>query len=174
MRFVLVFIILLIACPLFGETSYQRPEVLIDSMVRAGSFSTPFMNHQGSALIKAFYVEMPSLAYVSREQIKLGGVRFNPKNFTAISNYYINQISYFDILEKKERPIPFPKEAILRGISWSPDGKKVAITMEKEFCQELWIIAIPSLQKNQVPGVCLNSILKKEIEWIDSSKMFLP
>lgn len=174
MRFVLVFIILLIACPLFGETSYQRPELLIDSMVRAGSFSTPFMNHQGSALIKAFYVEMPSLAYVSREQIKLGGVRFNPKNFTAISNYYINQISYFDILEKKERPIPFPKEAILRGISWSPDGKKVAITMEKEFCQELWIIAIPSLQKNQVPGVCLNSILKKEIEWIDSSKMFLP
>jgi dipeptidyl aminopeptidase/acylaminoacyl peptidase len=155
-----------------AETLYQKPEALIDNLVKANSFSSPFINRQENAIIKAFYQEMPTIKYVAREQVKLGGVRFNPKNYTAIYNYFINQISYFDIKTKKEKPINFLGDVILRDISWSPDGKHFAVSLEKEFCQELWIVAVPSLSKYKVPEVCLNSILKREVNWIDSNRIF--
>lgn len=174
MRFVCL---MLFGLPVFftsltmAEVKYQRPEPLVDDLVRADSFSSPLINGQEDALIKMYYKSMPSIDYVSRLQVKLGGLRFNPQNYAAISNYYVNRLSYFDVKAKKESVIPFPKEAILRHVSWSPDGKNLVVSLEKENCVELWIIEIPTLLKKKIPGVCLNSILKKDIEWVGSSKI---
>ena len=77
-----------------AETPYQRPEEKIDRLIRAESFSNLVMNRQEDAMIKTFYKEMPSIKYVARTQVKLGGLRFNPQNYTSILNYYIHKISY--------------------------------------------------------------------------------
>ncbi|MGE0631799.1 MAG: alpha/beta hydrolase family protein, partial [Pseudobdellovibrionaceae bacterium] len=152
---------------------YKKPEKLIDDLVRGGGFSAPILNWSKTALVKAFYEELPSIGYVSRAQLKLGGLRFNPVNYTATINSYIRRLVYFDLLTKKEKEIDFPATAILREVSWSPDGKKLAVSWEKENCQEIWIVEIPSLSKKRIPSVCLNAITGRTVQWLDNDELFL-
>ncbi len=152
---------------------YEKPEEMIDKLVRAESFSSPSFNPQKTAVIKAFFQETPSIKYVARPKLRLAGTRFNPSNYTTISNYYATRVTYFDLKTRKERPIAFPKESILREIKWSPDGKRVVISSEKENCHELWIIETPSLALSKIPGVCLNAVLGRTVHWMSANELLI-
>lgn len=152
---------------------YEKPDAIVDQMLEAESFSIPIFNYQKTALIKRFAEDMPSIAYVARPQVKLGGERFNPKNYTSISNYYLKRLVYFDVKTKKEKPILFPKDSILRETLWSPDGKYLAVSLEKDLCQELWIVKIPTLEKTKVPGIWLNAVLGRTIEWASPTQLLI-
>lgn len=155
------------------HSTYQKPEPLIDNLVKAGGFSQPVFNWQKTALIKAFFQEMPSIEYVARPQVKLGGARFSPLNYTSISNFYINRLVYFDIAKGKDKNIPFPKDTILREVQWAPNGKKVLISIEKEAEQEVWILHIPSLKKEKIARVALNGVLKRTLEWLNDDEILI-
>lgn len=156
-----------------AATGYQKPEDMVGKLVRADSFSTAMYNPQTTALLKAYFQETPSIKYVSRPKVRLGGVRFNPSNYTAISNYYINRLTYFDMKTKKERSLGFPKDSILRQVSWSADGKHIAISNETDSCHEVWIVPVPSLAKYKVPGVCLNAVLGRTLDWMTNDEVLI-
>lgn len=130
-------------------TLYQKPDPKIDQILRADSFSMPLFNHAKTALIKRFGESMPSIAYVSRPQLKLGGVRFNPDNYSFISNFYFKRLVYFDLKTKKEREIVFPKGTILRETAWSRDDKHLIVSVEKNNDQEVWLVQMPSLKRRK-------------------------
>ena len=155
------------------HSTYQKPEPLIDNLVKAGGFSQPVFNWQKTALIKAFFQEMPSIEYVARPQVKLGGARFSPLNYTSISNFYINRLVYFDIAKGKDKNIPFPKDTILREVQWAPNGKKVLISIETELEQQIWILHIPSLKKEKIAKISLNGVLKRTLEWLNDDEVLI-
>jgi dipeptidyl aminopeptidase/acylaminoacyl peptidase len=155
------------------KTLYQKPDAVVDRILHSDTFSIPIFNQQKTALIKRFAEEMPPIRYVARPQLKLAGERFNPENYTGISNYYFKRLAYFDLQKKKEQTIPFPKEAILRETLWSPDGKHLAVSVEKEDGQEVWLVKIPSLKIKKIQGVQLNAILDRTMEWIGNDQLFL-
>ncbi len=168
--------IFLVSCgsTLLAETTYQKPEEAIGKIIRADSFSFPLLNWKKTALIKIYGEELPTLKYVARKQLKLGGARFNPANYTAISNYYYKKLVYFELLSKKtEKQINFPENSIIRHVQWSPDGHHLLVSVEKETCHEVWLVQIPSLKKKPVQGVCLNSILTRNLSWISSNELYL-
>lgn len=154
-----------------SQVKYQKPEAQVDDLLRAAPFSNASINRQKTGIIKTFYKEMPSIEYVARPQMKIAGIRFNPTSYTAISNYYIEKLSYFDIKTKKERRLPFAETAIMREVRWSPEGRHVLVSVETEKCQELWLVQIPSLQKSKIPGVCLNSVLGRLVSWVDENTL---
>jgi dipeptidyl aminopeptidase/acylaminoacyl peptidase len=155
------------------HSTYQKPEPLIDNLVKAGGFSQPVFNWQKTALIKAFFQEMPSIEYVARPQVKLGGARFSPLNYTSIANFYINRLVYFDIAKGKDKNISFPKNTILREVQWAPDGKKVLISVETEKEQELWMLQIPSLKKEKIPKITANGVLKRTLQWMNDDELLI-
>ncbi|MFS4457762.1 alpha/beta hydrolase family protein [Bdellovibrio sp. HCB2-146] len=155
------------------HSTYQKPEKMIDDLIRAGGFPQPVFNWQKTALIKAYIQQMPSIEYVARPQIKVGGVRFSPKNYTAISNLYINRLVYFDIKTGKEKNIPFPKGSIIREVSWAPNGKQVLISLEQQTEQELWLVQIPSLKKERIPKLALNGVLQRIVEWMNEDELLI-
>lgn len=166
-------LMLSLAHPAQAENTYQKPETMINKLVQAESFSQPVFNWQKTALIKAYFEELPSIDYVSRPQLKLGGARFSPQNYTAISNMYVTRLVYFDFVKGIEKPLPFPKNSILRELQWAPNGKNLVVSLEKADCQELWMVAIPSLKKTKIPGVCLNSVLGRTVQWINAQELLI-
>lgn len=158
---------------MFAETLYQKPDAPIDQLVRGPDRSSPTLNRQKTALVKGYGVYYPSIQYIARPQIKLGGVRFNPKNYTSVANAYVKRLVYRDIKTKAEKEISFPEGSIIRERAWSPDGKHLAVSVELEKCHEVWIVQIPGLQKTKVPGVCLNAVLGRYVDWVDNDRLLL-
>jgi dipeptidyl aminopeptidase/acylaminoacyl peptidase len=156
-----------------ASSSYLRPEKKIDSILRADSFSIPLFNYAKTALIKRYGEDLPPISYVARPQLKLGGARFNPANYTFISNFYFKRLVYSDLANKKNREIEFPKNSILREVLWAPDGKHLAVSLERALTQEVWIVQIPSLKKKKLANVALNSVLGRTMDWVGSTKILL-
>ena len=156
-----------------SSSTYRKPERKIDSILRADSFSIPLFNYAKTALIKRYGEDLPPISYVARPQLKLGGSRFNPANYTFISNFYFKRLVYSDLLTKKDKEIEFPENSILREVLWSPDGKYIAVSLEKPLTQEVWVVQIPSLKKKKLAKVSLNSVLGRTMDWVGSKQLLL-
>jgi dipeptidyl aminopeptidase/acylaminoacyl peptidase len=154
-------------------TTYLRPEKKIDSILRADSFSIPLFNYAKTALIKRYGEDLPPISYVARPQLKLGGARFNPANYTFISNFYFKRLVYSDLATPKDREIEFPENSILREVLWAPDGKHLAVSLERALTQEVWIVQIPSLKKKKLANVALNSVLGRTMDWVGDTQILL-
>ena len=157
----------------FADQTYQKIEKSISDLLRADSFSSISINYQNTALIKKYVQYSPSLEYVSRSQLKLAGLRFNPKNYRAISNSYVNRIVYFDLNHKIDQEIKFPKQTIIGKTSWSENGKNLLVGVEASDCYQLWIVSIPSLVKKQIPHLCMNEIAGDGFYWINNEEIFI-
>ncbi len=147
--------------------SYQSVESPIHELIRSQGTATPLFNESNDGLLKLYYQTMPSISYVAREQLKLGGLRFNPQNYTSISNSYINKIIYLNLVTQKETEIKFKDQDIIRQVQWSPSGHYIAITVEQNLCHELWIYSVQSNVKSKVPQVCLNSVSSRGLSWLN-------
>ncbi len=156
-----------------SENSYRTPEPLIQQLLAAKGFSHPLLNWAKTALIKIFVEETPAMDYIARPQMKLAGARFNPKNYTSISSFYYKELWYFDMLSKEEKRLDFPEDAILRSVSWSPDGKNLAVSLEQEEAHEVWLVRIPSLEKFKIPAPPLNACLQQVVQWISADEILL-
>lgn len=166
-------IILLFSLNLFAEQLYQKTEPLISNLLRADLFSKASFNQQGTALIKRYMQYTPSIEYVSRPQMKLGGLRFNPENYRSTVTSYTRKLVYFNLKEKRDREISFGSNAIIGGLLWADDAKNVLVGVETRNCYQLWVVRIPSLQKKQVPGVCMNDVMTSAFFWVDSNRVLI-
>jgi dipeptidyl aminopeptidase/acylaminoacyl peptidase len=154
-------------------TEYQSAHPLVDKMLKAESFSSPLFNYGKTAFIKRFAEHLPPIHYVARPQLKLGGIRFNPKNYTFISNTYFKKLVLVDVETKKEREIIFPKGSMLREVLWSPDGKWIAVSLEQDLFQEVCLVNAQNLKQIKLSGLFLNSNLSRTVEWITGHQLLL-
>lgn len=159
--------------PAQAEQLYQKTEPMISGLIRADSFSTASLNDQNTALIKKFRQYTPSIAYVARPQLKLAGIRFNPKNYAPITNSYTEKLVYFDIKTKLEKEIKFPKNTIISSTGWSDNGKSYLVSTETDKCIELWIVSIPGLQKRKIPNTCINAIMGNGFSWLSDDEILI-
>lgn len=169
----LVFQFFLVVPNLSADQLYEKTESLISDLLRAESFSTISINVQNTALIKKYRQYTPGIAYIARPQLKLAGLRFNPKNYMSIAGSFTNRLVYFDIQSRFEKEITFPKDTIITQTSWSEDGKNLLVGIEKPACHQLWVVSIPSLSKRQVPGICINDIVGNSFMWINSAEVLI-
>lgn len=162
-----------VANTLMAGQLYEKTEPLISDLVRADSFSSPSLNDQNTALIKKYRQYTPGIAYISRPQLKLAGIRFNPRNYTSIASSFTDKLVYFDIDTKFEKEIKFPENIIISQTSWSEDGKKLLVAIEAPDCSQLWLVAIPSLSRKKIPDTCINEITGNSFIWINATEVLI-
>jgi len=158
-----------------AQVQYQKPEKEITDSVQSAGFSYPFFNHQMNEFVIYRVQTMPSIAYTNRPFLRLAGTRFNPQNLAPVTGSYKVDLRYVEKGSQKEKPISFSKESYLMDLLWSPDGKRLAVTLAAPRCVELWWIEIPSLKKQKFPHLCLNTALGSggKVQWVDSENLLV-
>lgn len=169
----IIAVLLLTSLSLNAEEVYQKIDKELSELVAAQSFSSLAVNYSGTAGLKKYHQYTPSIEFVARPKIKLAGLQFNPKNYTAISNAFTSKLVYFDIKTRSNREIKFRSDSIIRGTSWSTDDKKILVSIEESDCLQLWLVQAPSLSKKRVTGRCLNSVTGSSFSWLDENKVLL-
>ncbi len=117
-----------------------------------------------------------SIEELSEEELRLGGLRINPKTNIGSRVTYYNNIEIKNIKESGTPIQPvmgLPAAPRLANFSWSPDQHKIAFTHTTATGVELWLLDLKQHTASQLTEATVNANLGDVINWFKDSKSLL-
>jgi dipeptidyl aminopeptidase/acylaminoacyl peptidase len=113
---------------------------------------------------------LPSLTDLAQPELRLAGLRFNPKTNGPSRGRYITSLALQALPNGEAKPVSgMPPDAKIRFPAWSPDARHVSFVNASDNSADaglsLWIVDVASAQARRLPGVALNGIFGSPCEW---------
>ena len=178
MKKLLYFFLIAISVQLLGQENlgYQKPSKEILDLVDVELAPSVRIDNNMEYMLLLYRDTYKSIAELSEEELRLGGLRINPKtNIGSRTSYYkdikIRNIkkSSFDVIEIKGMPVS-PRIA---NLSWSPNQKLVAFTNTTDVGVELWVVDIRKASAKKISTPSINANMKDVINWFEDSKSMI-
>ncbi len=113
---------------------------------------------------------------LSQEELRLGGLRIDPKTNIGSRITYYNAIKIKDISSSDseiKEVSGLPSKPRLANFSWSPDQKKMALTNTTMEGVELWMIDIQEAKATRLTEARINANMRDVINWFEDSQALL-
>lgn len=175
-----------------SNLKYQLPPKAIvdieDAEPTPGVKLSPATAGEKRRLLIEHFAGLPTVAELARPELRLAGIRFNPKTDGPSRGRYDTSLELQALPSGKPVAISgLPANAEIRFAEWSPDGSKISfvnISNEPEHSGlSLWIVDAATAQARQIPGVALNGIFARTgfaggdfdapCEWLSNSKALI-
>ncbi len=149
-----------------GSDGYQTPPpelaALVDAPVTPGVSLSP----DGTTLLISARASLPSIAQVAAPELKIAGLRINPRTNGPSRTRPSNGLS-LGSLDGTERVVSgLPSGAAIRNTQWSPDGRHVAFTHDTDTSIQLWVVDVASAQARRLSDLAVNdAYLARPIQW---------
>jgi dipeptidyl aminopeptidase/acylaminoacyl peptidase len=129
------------------------------------------------ALIEAIS-GLPSIADLAQPELRLAGLRFNPKTNGPSRGRYVTALSLKALPDGIERPVAgLPEEPKIRYVGWAPDARHVFFVNVSDAPADaglsLWIVEVASAQAHRVPDLALNGIFGQPCEWLPDNRSLI-
>ncbi len=121
-----------------NENTYQLPPKIIADLIDAAPVPSISLHSKSRQILFLQRPNLPSIEEVAMEEVRLGGIRLNPRTNGSSRSYYFNNI-FVKKGEKRIRMKGLPYKARIENISWSPDGQSIAFTLTRARGIELWM-----------------------------------
>ena len=138
-------ILLFLMLPIFlvaqVDLQYQTPHK--DIGVLADASPAPWMriNAEGTKAILLYRQAYKSIEELSETEMRLAGLRINPKTNISSRARYRYDMKVFDVATKKEQPVAgLPENARMTNWTWSANQKYMAFTNTVSTGVELWVL----------------------------------
>jgi dipeptidyl aminopeptidase/acylaminoacyl peptidase len=127
---------------------------------------------------------LPSIADLAQPEMRLAGLRFNPKTNGPSRGRFLTSLSLKALPDGVERPITgTPAEmkvpitvtprSVIPFASWAPDARHIFFVNTSDTPGDaglsLWIVDVVSAQARLVPGLALNGIFGQPCAWMGDS-----
>jgi len=117
-----------------------------------------------------------SIAALSKEEMRLGGLRIDPAtNIGSRVNYY-NQIEIKNIIQKEgmvKAVSGLPENPLIANLTWSPDQQKMAFTHTTTGGVEVWVLNITEANAKKLTEPTANANMGDVINWLEDSQSLL-
>ena len=156
------------------DLNYQTPHPDILSL--ADVSLPPFMsiNSDGSKAILIYRNQYISIDELSEKEMRLGGLRINPKTNSSSRARNYNNITIFDLKTKKEIPVSgMPENAKITNINWSNAEDKIAFINATENGVSLWVIDYDNNQASRLTDANLNANMGNPATWLKDDSGFI-
>ncbi|MES2588078.1 MAG: prolyl oligopeptidase family serine peptidase [Bacteroidota bacterium] len=177
MKNVFVFIFSsLTVCSLFAQENltYQKPPKEILELVdveRAPSVSIDSKNENILFTYRKMYKNLEDL---SQDEMRLGGLRINPKTNISSTITYVNNIKLRKFKATVLTEIKgLPTNPKIANITWSPNEKFIAFTHTSELGVELWLLDIDAASVKKMSDDLLNANSGNPITWFKDNESLL-
>ena len=133
-----------LACgPAYAAESarYQLPSQAIIDMIDAPQIPQTLLSPNRDWLMLLERPALPPVAELAQPEIRLAGLRINPRNNNLSRTAQATGIRLVRIVDRTEKTIVgLPQGARIGEAQWSPDGKRIAFSLVKENAVELFIV----------------------------------
>ncbi|MBC7625362.1 MAG: S9 family peptidase [Aeromicrobium sp.] len=118
---------------------------------------------------------LPTVADLSQPELRLAGVRINPRNNDLSRTTHATSIRFVRLADRLEKLVQnLPTNARIGDAVWSPDGKRVAFTLVRENSLELMVVEVANgAQAKRVTERTLNGVVGRPFSWFSDSKSLL-
>ena len=160
----------------FGQEGlkYQKPPEDIVKIMTAKPTPSVNISPDGNTVILTERPGMPSIDDLSREELRIGGLRIDPAVNGPSRRSYATGISLMNIDGTGKRIIKgLPENLKLGALSWSNDGKYFAFTNTTANNIELWLGDIESMEVKKIDDNLNTVIGYGGFRWLPDNKSII-
>lgn len=170
-------IFLLISSTFYAQVdkNYQKPPKSILDLVEAPPAPSVIVDDKGENVVLLYRDSYKSINELSETEMRLGGLRINPKtNIGSRTNYY-NNIEVKNATDKESKQVSsLPQNARLSNFSWSPNQKMIAFLHTTQKGVEAWVLNIEQNSAKKLTNATVNANMGDVLNWFkDSSSLFV-
>ena len=156
--------------------TYQKPPKPILDLVDVPSAPSVRIDGNNEMMLLLYRDSYKTITDLSEKELRLAGLRINPKLFIGSRTYYYKSIKVQDLKQKNGKAMQvngLPANARLANFNWSPDYKKVAFTNSASKGVELWVLDVASKTAKKLTEAKLNANMGSVINWFKDGKSIL-
>ena len=155
---------------------YQKPPKEILDLVDVSRAPSVLLDDNKETMILLYRDNFKSIEELSKEELRLGGLRIDPKTNIGSRVTYYNNVKLKQLGKKNNGIIQvkgLPQNPKLTNFSWSPDQTKIALTNTTSEGVEVWILDLKTITISKITDANVNANLGDVINWFEDSKSLL-
>lgn len=153
------------------DASYKLPPKAIADMLLAKPTPNVSIDDRGEWMLLTESNSYPSVEELARPELRIAGLRINPKNFAPSRQNFINNIYLKNIRSGTESKISgLPASLAAANVSWSPDQKKIAFTHTTADRVDLYMVDLATKKAVKVNKTALNTVYGS-YSWFDNNSL---
>jgi len=156
------------------KLTYQKPSKEILELVEAPLAPSVLITDDSNYMVLLYRDQYKTIAELSETELRLAGLRINPKtNIGSRTNYY-NNIKIKRIGKEETVQVQgMPDNPRLSNFQWSPDQSMIAATNTTPNGVELWVLDLEKAQLTQLTDAQINANMRDVINWFKDGKSVL-
>ena len=161
-----------ILCFSQDDVAYKLPPKVIADLLLVKPTPNVTVDSYGEWMLFTQNNSYPSVEELVQPELRIAGMRINPKNFALSRRNFINDLWLKNIKTNKEYRIAgLPLHPSIATVLWSPDNKKVAFTQVTNSRVDLYVIDIPKQKAAKVNKHPLNVLIAGSFQWLDNKTL---
>jgi dipeptidyl aminopeptidase/acylaminoacyl peptidase len=155
---------------------YQKPPQEILELVDIQRAPWVLLNNDRDFMVLLYRNQYKSIEDLSKDELRLAGLRINPKTNIGSRTTFYNNIEVKDLSKKDSEQIQasgLPQNPSLANFTWSPDQKKIAMTNTVKDGVELWILDVETNSMKKLTEAKINANLGDVINWFEDGNSLL-
>ncbi|MCB0484850.1 MAG: S9 family peptidase [Flavobacteriaceae bacterium] len=176
MKKILLLLLVAFSIPVFSQdnVTYQKPSEEILELVNAPLAPSVLMDDNEQYMVLLYRDAFKTIAELSEDELRLGGLRINPKtNIGSRTNYY-NNMKVKLIKDKELTQVEgLPTDPRIANINWSPDQKTIAFTNTTNTGVEIWLLDVATAKVKKLTEANVNANMGDVINWFRDGSALL-
>lgn len=154
--------------------TYQKPPKEILELVDYERPPSVSLGTKSEYMLFTYRDTYKTLDELSQDELRLGGLRINPKTNISSSVTYLTNLKVRKLKDRAEKQVSgLPANPKIANLTWSPDEAKIAFTHTAENGVELWVLDVATAAAKKLGTGFLNANTGNPINWMKDSKNLL-
>jgi dipeptidyl aminopeptidase/acylaminoacyl peptidase len=154
------------------DVDYQMPDRVVAQFVDAPRNPTALVGPDHHTVLLVTPRAFPGIAEIAEPELRLGGIRINPRNRSATRRAFGRSLALLDLRAASPEMHAvegLPAAARIADVAWSPDGLRVAFTVTGDDGIALWFLDAASGRAAAVGNVALVGGVAAPCRWLPDS-----
>jgi dipeptidyl aminopeptidase/acylaminoacyl peptidase len=151
---------------------YQTPPKDIYDLVMAKPTPGVSVDSKGTWLLVQERSSMPTVEDLAQPELRIAGLRINPKNFGPSRSSYVTNLTLKNIATGKEVAIKnLPKNLKASNIRWNTATDKFAFTHTTTTSIDLYVVSLQTFTAVRWNNVPVNAVMGSPYSWVTNSSI---
>lgn len=157
-----------------GGLTYQAPPQEIKELVDAPLAPSVRIDNEGENVVLLYRNAYKTIAELSEEELRLGGLRINPVTNIGSRTTFYNNIKVKKAFGADAKQVAgLPESPRLAYFRWSPDERMMAFTHTTSTGVEIWMLEVENGTAKKLTNAGANANMGWPMVWAADSKSLL-
>ncbi|MEX0608018.1 MAG: prolyl oligopeptidase family serine peptidase [Balneolaceae bacterium] len=159
---------------LAAQSQYKEPSQAMIDLVDGARTPSVSISPEKNYMLLLDRPALPSIEEVSQPELRLAGVRINPRTNGPSRSGSLTGITIRDMKSGNDRDLKgLPNNPRISDVSWSPDEANISFLITKENSIELWIASVKNAEAKRLTNLPVNDTFGSPYEWARDSRTLL-